>query len=403
MTLKSSLSVFNYFPLEFMGGGEVTAINIFNKIQDVYKIHYYSSKEYTGIKRVSHEDLNKLIEFEYRYENFRWFTFLRLRPLFKPEPDPSKLRFSSVSVIFLSSVPSKSFLKCVIKQGKTVVYLFHGMTFEGFRGRSISGFFLWMYGIVAKIFLLYEAQYIKKDNFVFQVFNQSQLSELKKIGVKDDNIFFIPSGIDFEPYKLKENDEMFNIVVLTRIEKMTKGIDNLLKLIRKFPKNYNNIKFIIIGSGRSSITVKKLSLQYNFVQYKGFVGNEEKYKILSESNLMISLSNIEPFPLNILEGLAAGLPIVCTNFSGSWAIKQDERLGKVTSFRPKEIIASILFYYDKWRENKGQYYSEKLSRRKIASQTYSTESMIDKYREMLEYVCNRKKTNNSDSKGPQNS
>lgn len=376
-----------------MGGGEVTAINILNRIRDVYEIHYYSSKEYKGIKRLCYEDLNKLIEFEYRYEDFKRFTFFKLPPLFKPEPDPSKPEFSSLSLIFLSSVPSKLFLKSAIKHGKTVLFLFHGMTFEGFRGRSINGFLLWLYGVVAKIFLSYEAKYIKEDNFAFQIFNQHQMEELRKLGVKEDNIFFIPSGIDFKPYKLKENNEIFNIVMLTRIEKMTKGIDNLQKLVRRFPTKYKDINFTIIGSGKNSRTVRKLANQYSFLKYTGFISDEEKYKILSESNLMISLSNIEPFPLNILEGLAAGLPIVCTNFSGSWAVRQDERLGKVTSFDPEEIIEAILFYYYKWTENKSNYYLEKLNRRKIASQTYSIEAMVDKYLEMLEKVYNRKRPN----------
>ena len=193
-------------------------------------------------------------------------------------------------------------------------------------------------------------------------------------------IYYIPSGVDFSQYSVGNNKLQFRVIFLSRMEKLTKGLNTLVKVIKKTYRIEPAIKFVLLGTGKDSETARKLSEHLDSVEYMGFVDDKIKARELCNGNLMVSTSNIEPFPLNVLEGLASGLPIVCTDYSGSWAIKQCDCFGSVSELKTEDIVMNILSYYNEWALRKEEYFREKLSRRNSAIVLYDSKVMMENYR-----------------------
>ena len=87
------------------------------------------------------------------------------------------------------------------------------------------------------------------------------------------------------------------------------------------------------------------SSQRENVEFLGFISEERKREKLREANLLILTSNLEPFGLVILEGLASGLPCVATPVEGAMEILgRDQIFGTISSFDPDNFSRDVTFH-----------------------------------------------------------
>lgn len=380
MDIGRKINVFNYYPLEFMGGGEYTALFLFNTLRDHFSLTYYSSKQFSGKLRATENIIAEAVKFNYKHIDFLWYSPIRVPIIIKPFPSLLDLD-ADLNVIYVSGGIPPKFFKELARTDKRVLFLMHGITFEKLRFRSTQDILISIHQLFIRITLQFAFKYVKiNKNIFFQIFNKSQENYLKKLGVDYPRLFYIPSGVDFNRYIIGKNEQEFRIVFLSRMENLTKGLKVLKKVVKRISILVPNIKFVLIGTGKDSKIASSMEKHFHSVEYKGFIEDEKKLEELLNANLMISTSNIEPFPLNVLEGLASGLPVVCTDYSGSWAIKENEIFGRVSIRNVKQVTAWILWYYDQWYSNKEKYYQEKLSRRNEAKKFYDSKKMSEEYK-----------------------
>jgi len=155
---------------------------------------------------------------------------------------------------------------------------------------------------------------IKKVDFVFTV-SKDLITEIKKIYPKN-TIDYTPSGVSVNVRIPKKTKKKYLGVYVGRVTEQ-KGIYNLLEVWREVVKEKPEAKLAIAGfmdietSGIIKSRIEKFGLEKNIVIF-GAVTEEDKYKILSESEIFLHLANCEPlFPvIGILEGLISGLPCV---------------------------------------------------------------------------------------------
>ena len=380
-TMKTGprISVFNYYPLEFMGGGEYTALFLFNSLQKDFSLVYNSSRQFTGMLRVTRDDIENKIKFSYTQTDFLWYSCIKIPTIIKPFPSLDNSD-ADLNVIYVSGGFPSKFLRDLSTSNRKVLFLMHGVTFERIRFRSISDFLVSVHQISIRITMLSAFKYIRdNENIYFQIFNKSQEKFLKRLSVDSSRVFYIPSGVDFDKYTSGRNETQFRVIFLSRMEDLTKGLKTLGKVVRRISNLEPKIKFILIGAGKDSNMAKSMAIAFSSVEYVGFVKDSEKAQELSNANLMISTSNVEPFPLNVLEGLASGLPIVCNDYSGSWAIKQHKIFGSVSERSINDITANVLLYYKKWNLDKEKYFQEKVLRRNEAKILYDSNVMISEY------------------------
>ena len=132
----------------------------------------------------------------------------------------------------------------------------------------------------------------------------------------------IPNGqpnLDFQTNKLKRDQKLI-FSFCGRIAIEHKGLDLLLNGFRIFLDQGGKAELQIIGDGSEMSSLKKIASDLNLLDHLKFHGakyGNEKFKLLSQTNVFVHTSRMEGFPASVLEASALGLPCLIsedTNF-----------------------------------------------------------------------------------------
>ncbi|OIQ59001.1 glycosyltransferase family 4 protein [Neomoorella thermoacetica] len=136
----------------------------------------------------------------------------------------------------------------------------------------------------------------------------------KHFGIPDNKIAVIPNGIILEDIKKAQPFHVtgHNLLIVSRLEKYK----NIHLAIRAMPYLPDDYRLMIIGEGPYRPYLEKLAANLDLKERVAFLGrlpNEEVYRWYKTCDLVINLSNLEAFGLNVIEGLAAGKPVLVNN------------------------------------------------------------------------------------------
>lgn len=134
------------------------------------------------------------------------------------------------------------------------------------------------------------------------------------------------NGISFELFRQRnqfkiKNGEPLRLVQLSRLVYEKKGQDVLLNALHKILNDYNIADFTLdfIGGGESQAFLEKMVLDLGLQKNVNFIGERSRdwlFENLSSYHLLVQPSRYEGFGLTILEGFAAGLPVLASNIDG---------------------------------------------------------------------------------------
>ena len=94
-----------------------------------------------------------------------------------------------------------------------------------------------------------------------------------------------------------------------------KGVWEIIEAIPSVVKKHKKVLFILVGGGNEEMAIKRACIEKGLQRSVWFMGHlfgEELINIYLASDLFILPTYTEGFPLVILEGMAAGLPIIST-------------------------------------------------------------------------------------------
>lgn len=163
--------------------------------------------------------------------------------------------------------------------------------------------------------------FLRKADLIFSVgFYIKNL--LKKVGVEDERIFVVGSGINYDSIQaVKSKGKSYDACFLGSIIPR-KGVIDLVEVWREVARSKPDAKLVIIGSGwgrpyenRVRELIGKYGLQDN-INMTGFVGEMEKYWLMKQSRIFVFPSHLEGVPLAICEAMACGLPVVAYKLPG---------------------------------------------------------------------------------------
>lgn len=173
---------------------------------------------------------------------------------------------------------------------------------------------------------------------------KTEIPILKSYGIKEENIHFIPHGVNTEIFKPMKSDDLKEqleiqdsdvILYVGRIAK-GKGVDKLVKILYHVRKKNKKVKLIIVGGDSGFLSsVKKLIQEYNLSDHVIFTGYISKFnlaKYYSLANLVIYPSKQEIFGLVICEAMACGKPVIGSNIMGPSEIIVDGKTGFTSDF-----------------------------------------------------------------------
>ncbi len=164
---------------------------------------------------------------------------------------------------------------------------------------------------------------IPEDKFNFEMTEKEKFEFRKSLGLKEDDFLII------YPAELSKR----------------KNQTMLLKMLDNIIKSNKNIHVLLPGSdnmnGYHQNLVEKLGIENN-VHLLGF--RKDIPNLLQISDLAVSTSNQEGLPVNIMEAMCVGLPIVATNCRGNRDLIEDGKNGYLVDINDLEHF--IQYVYD---------------------------------------------------------
>ncbi len=147
-------------------------------------------------------------------------------------------------------------------------------------------------------------------------------------GIPAKKISVIHNGMDLEPFRvarsfrnavrvelgIKDTDPVAGIVANLRA---VKGLDIFLMAAAKVKKSLPEARFLIIGEGPERKNLQKLSSGLGLDKSVLFLGRRQDIpRLLGAFDAGVLTSHSESFSNAVVEYLAAGLPVVCTDVGG---------------------------------------------------------------------------------------
>jgi glycosyltransferase involved in cell wall biosynthesis len=151
----------------------------------------------------------------------------------------------------------------------------------------------------------------------------------------------VGNGIDFEAVRLKTayGARPFRIVQVSRLAHEQKGQDLLIRSLRRVldEAGEDSVQIDFIGEGGSLDFLKRLAVECRVDAHCRFLGAATRahvYEVLGDYDLLVQPSRYEGFGLTVVEGVAAGVPVLVSDIEGPREIVSGGALG--WSFRSED-------------------------------------------------------------------
>ncbi len=127
-----------------------------------------------------------------------------------------------------------------------------------------------------------------------------------------------------------------------------KGQELAIRTISELKQRNCNVHLYLLGDGEMKTQLVSLAQQLNvedLIHFEGLVDQPEKY--LQKSKIYFHTASYEPFGLVLLEAMACGLPVICTDGKGNRDLIKDGVNGFILFERDAKLLADkIQFLLD---------------------------------------------------------
>jgi phosphatidylinositol alpha-mannosyltransferase len=160
----------------------------------------------------------------------------------------------------------------------------------------------------------------------------------------------IPNGVDLERYRdavpiARWQDGRKNVLFVGRHEPR-KGLLELLKAYRIMRKAGCDCRLLVVGSGPQEREARRyvMTRRLSDVEFLGRVSDEQKAQLFRTADVFVSpATGRESFGIVLLESMAAGTPVVCSDIHGyKGVVRRNEQGFLVPPHQPKALAAATL-------------------------------------------------------------
>ena len=226
---------------------------------------------------------------------------------------------------------------------------------------------------------------------------------LKDMGI-DVPIDVVPNGVDIKPFlnsvePLERAEFGFQAqdVILVYMGRLgpEKNLSFLLRSFAGIAQAYDNVQLMLIGVGPTKADlqdqVKYMGIEGR-VRFTGLVPYDQMPRYLAIGDAFVTASITEVHPLSVIEGMAAGLPVLGIDSPGIGDTIQDGVTGYLI---PKEDLAAYtaqmvrLVVDQKQREQMSGEARKSVTSYAIEN---TTQMMLERYQRVIEDVSHRKRS-----------
>ncbi len=173
--------------------------------------------------------------------------------------------------------------------------------------------------------------------------SESTREELVSLGYPKEKIDILNNAIEHKLFKNTkiEKSETPLITYIGRIKKY-KNIDKVIEAVPYLIKKHPDFKLVIGGKGdylpELKNQVAKLSLE-KYVEFKGFLSEEEKAKLLGKAWLFVTMAEKEGWGITVIEANAMKTPAIGSNGPGLRDSIQNGETGFLVPLNNSEKLA----------------------------------------------------------------
>ena len=178
----------------------------------------------------------------------------------------------------------------------------------------------WIVGLIG--FLGEPFVFLFYKNTKFMTGSQSAKEDVSQMGVPKQNITVVPHGVMFPKGKVQSAKSKVKTTTYLGVLSKDKGIEDAIKCFSILDKNFSGWNFWVIGKPetyRYGEKIKRLVRHLKMekkIKLWGFVSQEEKFKLLSKSHILINPSIHEGWGLVNIEANSVGTPVVAYSSAG---------------------------------------------------------------------------------------
>ena len=194
--------------------------------------------------------------------------------------------------------------------------------------------------------------------------SQEIAGDLKNIGVADDKLEIISSGIYLVEFSAKggsafggkkengggdaiKNNYSAPIIISVGVLRKSKGQVYLIEAFNKLKNSFSSATLLLIGDGPDKIELEKQANDTSGIYFLGRQEHNDIIKYLQVSDIFVSSSANAPndregTPTVIMEAMAAGLPVVATKVGGNPILIKDGINGFLTESGDSFAIAAAI-------------------------------------------------------------
>ena len=226
------------------------------------------------------------------------------------------------------------FLRAAKKKRKKVLVFVHG--WDKACEAKLRERWLW----------LFKKYYFRADAFI--VLANEFKDSLREMGysgpivvettIVDDSVFQQAQEMS------KESGGTCNVLFLSRVER-TKGIYLALDAVRLLGERGHKVHLTVAGDGGELEAAKQYVMKSGVqdVEFMGYVYGEEKYRVLSSSDVYILPTYYgEGMPNSVLEAMGFGLPVITRAVGGLKDFFEDGKMGFIVESLEAEAFADVL-------------------------------------------------------------
>lgn len=232
-----------------------------------------------------------------------------------------------------------------------------------------------------------EREIYENYNKIVCVSNQAKLAFEKLYPEFSNKTMVIYNPIDKEEIIKKSNEsiekfrdeKMVTLIAMGRFHEQ-KGFDVLLKAYKLLQDENIKSNLIILGTGDEEENLKKYILENNLEKSVKLLGfKENPYPYLKQSDIFVSSSRYEGYPLVLCEAICLGKPIIATRCTGAKEILENGKYGLMCEienvFELKECMKKFILDKELRKE-----YEEKS---KIKSKEMQIKSVMEKIENII--------------------
>lgn len=151
-----------------------------------------------------------------------------------------------------------------------------------------------------------------------------------------------PPDVTMSREQIGLNEDDFVLITVGRLV-TRKAVDKLLGIVAR--TDSENLKLLVLGGGPEAENLQaqaQLLKLDDRVKFMGHVTDEEKIGLLNTADVYVSTSQHEGFGLVFLEGMAAGLPVVCYDHGGQTDFVLDGKNGFIVSLNDEQTFQNSI-------------------------------------------------------------